>query len=366
MLYLGLISGTSVDGIDAVIADFDGDDAKLVAHDTIPYDDALRADLLAAIGDPAGCTVDRFGNLDARCGEAFAGAAVALVRKAGLDAADIAAIGSHGQTLYHQPDAQPPFSVQIGDPAIVASATGVVTVADFRRQDVALGGQGAPLVPPFHRWFFADADADTAVANIGGIANLTLLPVRGAVTGFDCGPGNTLMDAWIRRHRDLPFDEDGAWAAGGEVDDALLERLLADPYLEREPPKSTGFEHYNLAWLESKIAPGTSADDVQATLLAFTARSLSAALLDALPECRRLILCGGGAHNAGLVSRLRETLPNVAVESSAAHGIGPDWVEAAAFAWLARERLAGRPGNLPAVTGARRPTPLGGVYLPPL
>lgn len=366
MLYLGLISGTSVDGIDAVVASFGDDSADLVAHATIPYADALRNDLLAAIADPSACTLPQLGDLDARCGMAFADAALEIVRSAGVDAAEIAAIGSHGQTLYHQPDAVPPFSVQIGDPAIIACTTGIATVADFRRQDVALGGQGAPLVPPFHRWVFADGAADTAVANIGGIANLTLLPVRGTVTGFDCGPGNTLMDAWIRKHRGAPFDEDGAWAALGKTDDGLLQRLLADPYLEREPPKSTGFEYYNLAWLEPQIAADTDPGDVQATLLEFTARSLSAALLDALPECRRLILCGGGAHNPQLVSRLRETLPDVAVESSAEHGIGPDWVEAATFAWLARERLAGRPGNLPAVTGARRPTPLGGVYLPPL
>ncbi len=366
MLYLGLISGTSVDGIDAVVASFDDERAELIAHVTVPYTQALCSDLLAAIADPKSCAVDRLGDLDARCGQAFAEAAASVRREAGVDAADIAAVGSHGQTLYHQPDAQPPYSVQIGDPAAIACATGIVTVADFRRQDVALGGQGAPLVPPFHRWLFADDGADVAVANIGGIANLTLLPVQGPVTGFDCGPGNTLMDAWTRKHRGVAFDENGAWAALGNVDDRLLKRLLADPYLEREPPKSTGFEHYNLGWLEAAIPADMNPDDVQATLLEFTARSLSAALLDALPECRRLILCGGGAHNATLVARLRTGLRGIAVESSARHGIGPDWVEAAAFAWLARERLAGRPGNLPEVTGASRPTPLGGVYLPPL
>ncbi len=366
MLYLGLISGTSVDGIDAVVVRFSDERADLVAHTTVPYADALRSDLLAAIAAPRSCTVDRLGDLDARCGRAFAGAATEIVRAAGVGTGDIAAIGSHGQTLYHQPDAETPFSVQIGDPATIACTTGITTVADFRRQDVALGGQGAPLVPPFHRWVFADANADTAVANIGGIANLTLLPVSGAVTGFDCGPGNTLMDAWIRRHRGEPFDADGGWAALGKVDDALLRRLLADPYLKREPPKSTGFEHYNLTWLEAQIDASADPGDVQATLLEFTARSLSEALLDALPGCRRLILCGGGAHNSALVARLGDSLSGIAVESSAEHGIGPDWVEAATFAWLARERLAGRPGNLPTVTGARRPTPLGGVYLPPL
>ena len=364
-LYVGLISGTSVDGIDAALVEFGDRRVKLIHKHSHAYPDSLREAILAAIRSPADCTIDDFGSLDARIGIAFGEAALALLDGADRNPAGITAIGSHGQTLRHQPDAEPPFTLQAGDPAIIATATGITTVADFRRQDLALGGQGAPLVPPFHEWLFAEAGRSVVVANLGGIANLTLLPADGSpARGFDTGPANTLLDAWIRRCRNLDYDKDGRWAASGTVDDELLEAMLGDDYLRRAPPKSTGFEYFNLDWLARFAIDDLEPENVQATLLELTARSLTQAIEESLPDREAICLCGGGASNGRLVERIAALAPGVAVESTRSRGLAPDWVEAVAFAWLARERLAGRPGNLPAVTGARRPSPLGGIYEP--
>lgn len=361
-LYVGLISGTSVDGIDAALVEFGDKTVKLHATLATPYPDSLREAILRAIRSPESCTIDDAGSLDARIGLEFGKATLALLDKAGQTPAAIRAIGSHGQTLRHQPDQTPPFTVQAGDPSLIATCTGITTVADFRRQDLALGGQGAPLVPPFHEWLFAETGKSIVVANIGGIANLTLLPGDGrATSGFDTGPGNTLLDAWIRKTQQRDFDEDGRWAASGTVIDSLLDTLLADDYIQRSPPKSTGFEHFNLEWLERQGIDGLEPADVQATLLEYTARTLAAAIG---AEPLTVYLCGGGAHNGHLVERLRALLPGTMVSTTDDRGLPPDWVEASAFAWLARERLAGRPGNLPAVTGARRPSLLGGIYEP--
>jgi anhydro-N-acetylmuramic acid kinase len=253
--------------------------------------------------------------------------------------------------------------LQIGDPNVIAAATGITTVADFRRMDMALGGQGAPLVPAFHAWRFQHAHEQRAVVNIGGIANVTVLAPGEAVRGFDTGPGNTLLDLWVRAQRSQPFDDAGRWAASGQVNDRLLQACLADPFFAARPPKSTGREYFHRAWLDRQLASvGAVSDaDVQATLAELTAATIAAAIRSELEHCQDIIVCGGGAHNADLLRRLRR-LATARVTTTEAHGFSPDWVEAAAFAWLARARLREIPGNVPSVTGARRPAVLGSVY----
>ncbi len=362
-LYIGLMSGTSMDGIDAALVRFGDHDIDLVATVTHPYPDSLRDRLAAAIRAPDACDVDTIGSLDRAVGCTFRDAAIELLAAAGRGAASVRAIGSHGQTIRHQPRAREPFTLQIGDPAIIASGTAITTVADFRRADLAVGGEGAPLAPAFHEWLFRERGRARAVLNIGGIANLTLLPGDDApVTGFDTGPGNTLLDAWIRQHHGRAYDRDGAWADAGSVDPDLLARLLADPYFAAPPPKSTGLEHFNLEWLAAHGVDGIDPADTQATLAALTIRSIA----DAVPAATvtELLVCGGGAHNAVLMAGLAAALPGVEVASTAAHGLDPDWVEAVAFAWLAMRRIEGLPGNLPSVTGASRAVALGAVHAP--
>lgn len=371
-LYLGLISGTSADGIDVAAVDLRGAQVELVAGRTYPWDDRLRAQILRVSQQEPLISLDEFGELETAVADAFAEAALKLIEDFALDRSALRALGSHGQTLRHRPSGPRPFTLQIGDPSRIAERTGCTVVADFRRRDVAAGGQGAPLVPAFHRAVFTAEGEPRAVLNIGGIANLSLLggsapsPAEGAqapVLGFDCGPGNGLMDAWCLRHRGQAYDAGGAFAAEGEVDPCLLRRLLDDPYLAAPPPKSSGRDRYHLAWLESQMAGVPAAPaDVQATLLEFTAASIAQALERWQPQGRRLLVCGGGVHNAQLLSRLGALLPGRIVESTAAHGVDPDFVEAMTFAWLARETLAGRPGNLCEATGARGPRVLGGVW----
>lgn len=368
-LYLGLISGTSMDGVDAAVVEFPPDDAdnscRIVAADCYPYHAELQQALHRAVEAPETCDVDTVGRLDALVGGAFAAAAMRLMRQASLETADIAAIGSHGQTLRHRPEGATPFTLQLGDPNIIVARTGITAVADFRRRDMALGGEGAPLAPAFHRWLLYSAEESRAVLNLGGIANLTLLPVAGKAAGFDTGPGNTLLDAWTRRHRGEPWDADGEFAAEGEVSDLLLAACLDDPYFVAAPPKSTGPEHFNPHWLETRLEalPSQPAPaDVQATLAELTVESVHRAVSVSLPSARRVVVCGGGAHNRYLMRRLETLFDPVEVTTSEEFGLAPDWVEAAAFAWLARETLAGRPGNLPAVTGAGTRAILGGIY----
>lgn len=366
--YLGLISGTSMDGVDAAVVAFDdsgaGRSAEIVAATCHPYAPELRRALESAVAQPERCDIDMLCTLDVQVGGAFAAAALRLMMSAGIDAEEIRAIGSHGQTLRHRPDAATPFTLQVGDPNVIAARTGVTTIADFRRRDLALGGQAAPLAPAFHGWLFTGGHGETAVVNIGGIANITLL--AGDVRlGFDSGPGNTLMDGWIRRHRDRAYDEDGGFAGQGQIDALLLEACLHDPYFDLAPPKSTGREYFNLDWLDQRLEalPAQPAPaDVQATLLEVTARTITDALRRHAPDCRRILVCGGGSHNGGLMTRLAELSPKATVGTTGDAGLDADWVEAAAFAWLARETLAGRPGNRPAVTGAAAPAILGGVY----
>ncbi len=362
--FIGLMSGTSSDGVDAALVEFTPAPRLHTSH-FLPYPPAVRAHVLEfAGGRYQGDAIDELGRLDTELGELFATAALALMSRSGVTPSGVHAIGSHGQTVRHRPGGPHPFTMQIADPNIIAARSGIVTVADFRRRDVALGGQGAPLVPAFHRAVFADRLETRVVVNIGGIANITVLPATGgAVNGFDTGPGNLLMDLWSHEYLHKPHDENGKFAASGRVDAALLQALLADEYFHRPLPKSTGREYFNQAWLAERLANTklTSAD-VMATLSELTARSISEAVIHQAPGTTRILLCGGGVHNAYLCERLAIHLSHCTVVNTGDFGIPPDWVEAMAFAWLARETLAGHPGNLPAVTGARRPAVLGAVY----
>jgi len=364
-LYLGLISGTSMDGIDAALASFEPV-ARLHAALTFPYPHTLRARLLELAQGDGATTLDEVGALDARIGECFAQAALALLERAGAARANVHAIGSHGQTLRHRPHANPRFTMQLGDPNIIAERTGVITVADFRRADFAAGGHAAPLLPIFHAALFARAGTTRGVLNLGGIANLTVLRADGGVLGFDTGPANGLLDAWCALHTGAMFDHDGAFAARGQVDHGLLERLLDENYFRSRPPKSTGREQFHLDWLQARLgSQAPSPEDVQATLVELTARSVADAVQACADEAREILVCGGGVHNPLLMHALQSALAPRGVRSIAELGVDPDYIEATAFAWLARERLEGRPGNLPGVTGARGPRLLGGIYSAP-
>lgn len=364
--FLGLMSGTSADGIDAALVDFDGDHAaarpRLRFARTYPWDPALRARLLALGQRDARLSLDEVGELDVAIGRAFAAAALAALDDSGTAAAAVTAIGSHGQTLRHRPQGELPFSLQLGCGATIAERTGITTVAGFRARDVAAGGQGAPLVPALHAALLHDPGEARAVLNLGGIANFTLLPAAGPVRGFDTGPANGLMDAWCLRHRGQAWDAGGAFAASGRVDAALLARMLEEPFFAQPPPRSTGRDHFHLGWVEARLARGEDPADVQATLLALTVRTVADALHASQPGTARVIACGGGVHNPVLMAALAAELPTATVESSAAHGLDPDAIEAMAFAWLARETLAGRPGNIAGVTGAAGPRILGAIH----
>ncbi|WP_368563161.1 anhydro-N-acetylmuramic acid kinase [Pseudoxanthomonas sp. UTMC 1351] len=366
-LYLGLISGTSADGIDAALVRFSEHSSplrcELVMGRTYPWDPALREELIVLGQGAETVSLDALGSLDAQTALAFADAALNLVSAAGLSRSSVAAIGSHGQTIRHRPHANPPFTWQLGDGNVIAERTGINTVADFRRRDVAAGGHGAPLMPAFHAALLHTPDENRAVLNLGGIGNFTLLPKHGDVRGFDTGPANALMDAWCERHTGKPFDAAGAFAASGRVDDALLSRLLADSWFSLPPPKSTGREQFHLRWLEMQLDDSDRTPaDVQATLLELTAITVADALRATQPDTHRVLVCGGGVHNRALMARITARLPATKVESTAAHGLDPDYVEAMGFAWLARETLAGRPSNLPSVTGAKGLRVLGAVY----
>ena len=365
-LYLGLISGTSADGIDAALVSFERERPRLLAARAHPWPAALREQILAVAQGEAALDLDAFGRLDVALGHGFAEAALALLHDSGTPAAAVRAIGSHGQTMRHRPTGEHPFTLQLGDPATIAERCGIDVVADFRRADVAAGGQGAPLLPAVHAMLLAHPGHDRVVLNLGGIANITVLGADGSVLGFDTGPANGLMDAWCLRHRGEAFDRDGAFAAGGKTDDALLAALLADPYFALAPPKSTGREHFHLDWLAAQPRVATLVPaDVQATLLELTARSVAAAIARHAPDAEDVLACGGGVHNGALMRRLAERLAPRALSSTAAFGVDPDFLEATAFAWLARQRLLGLPGNLPAVTGARGLRQLGAIHPAP-
>jgi anhydro-N-acetylmuramic acid kinase len=374
--FVGLMSGTSADAIDVVLVNFSVQPLQLIAHHSklLPQDIRNSIFSLAQRSDDE---IHSMGLLDVALGELFAQTALELITQSGISAKEIVAIGSHGQTIRHSPPnhstpkksaSTTGFTLQIGDPNIIAERTKITTVADFRRRDMAAGGQGAPLVPAFHRAVFYSADCDRAIVNIGGMANITWLPKQGDALGFDIGPGNVLMDVWIQRHQQKSFDNNGAWASQGKVDETLLYKLLATPFFSAPPPKSTGREAFNLDWLNAQIQQlniSITAVDVQATLLELTALTISDSIKQLSENSVEIFVCGGGAYNQLLMQRLWRHLStdrSIKLDTTAALGVDAQWVEAMAFAWLARQTLNHQTGNLCAVTGAEREVILGGVY----
>jgi len=374
--YIGLMSGTSLDGADGVLVAFDGHDKlRVLAAATEPFSDAFHAELLA-LNAPTPNELHRAALAGNQLAAVYAKVVAALLEQVeaqGISPFDINAVGAHGQTVRHQPQrtssdpAGAGYTLQLNNPALLAELTGIAVAADFRSRDVAAGGQGAPLVPAFHQGVFGREDAAVCVLNLGGISNLSVLPKAGAsspVLGFDCGPGNALMDAWCRRHTGQPYDAGGAWAASGKLLPALLASLLDEPYFSQPIPKSTGRDLFSQAWLAGKLQPfaGERPQDIQNTLTEFTARACILGVDGYGEGSDSLIVCGGGAFNTHLLARLQAGLPAVRVSTSDQHGLPPLQVEAAAFAWLARQLVLGRPGNLPSVTGARGLRVLGAVY----
>ena len=368
-LYVGLMSGTSVDGVDAVLAEFgspEGPPWRVRGHVHAPFGEPLRSELLA-LNSPGGDELHRAALAGNALARAYAAAVAELLLHASTVAREVRAIGAHGQTVRHQPGAADGtgYTIQLLNGALLAENTGIDVVCDLRSRDVAAGGQGAPLAPGFHVAIFGQAGHARAVLNLGGIANLTLLHADGRVTGFDCGPANALLDGWCQRYRRQAFDDDGRWAASGRVLPALLDALLAEPFFALPPPKSTGRDLFHLGWLDDALArhaAGAAAEDVQATLAALTVHSVARDLHRHAADAQALYVCGGGARNGHLMRSLARALPGVAVETTAALGLPVDQVEATAFAWLAHRFLEGQPGNLPSVTGALGPRRLGALY----
>jgi anhydro-N-acetylmuramic acid kinase len=358
-LYIGLMSGTSLDGVDAALAEFPPASApKLLGSHYLPYPAELRARLLA-LHTPQPNELHLSHVLAQELAGLYAQTVHELLQKTGVPCQQVEVIGCHGQTIRHRPEAG--YTVQLVNGARLAELTDITSIIDFRSRDIAAGGQGAPLVPAFHAAMLSDTNEHRVIVNIGGIANLTRLAPNEKVTGFDCGPGNLLLDAWAARHLGKPIDEGGAWAASGQVLPDLLTRLLAHEFFAAPPPKSAGREQFNLDWLQSQLTDSEASQDVQATLLELTARGIVDA---AQTHCRgfhALYVCGGGVHNTALMQRLAD-LAGKPVHSTASLGIDPDWMEALAFAWLAKQCLEGKPGNLPAVTGASGPRILGAIY----
>ena len=358
-LVVGLMSGTSLDGVDAVLVDFSAGQPHTLATFWLPYPAAVRQQALqlqAAQHDEIHSAA-LFANELARC---YAEAVRQVLTGAGVDAAQVAAIGCHGQTIRHQPAAG--YSVQLNNPALLAELSGIAVVADFRSRDIAAGGQGAPLVPAFHAAVFGDPQRHRIILNVGGMANLTDLNPGQTVRGFDCGPGNLLLDAWIERHKGQRYDDAGRWANEGQVLAGLLHSLLDEAFFATSPPKSCGRDEFNMAWLDSHLAGRERPEDVQATLLELTASSATTAIGRWCGKPDELFVCGGGARNPALMARLQHHLPDCPVAGTGALGQPADWVEAVAFAWLAWRTLHGQPGNLAEVTGARGPRILGAIY----
>ncbi|RYY73226.1 MAG: anhydro-N-acetylmuramic acid kinase [Gammaproteobacteria bacterium] len=362
--YLGLMSGTSADAIDLAIVDFHQNKSELIGSHSLPLTPEIRHQI-HSLTIPGHNEIDRLGQLDCQLAELFALAISQLLGKLGLNPQQIMAIGSHGQTIRHRPpgNRDASFTLQIGDPNIIAERTGITTVADFRRRDMAAGGQGAPLVPAFHHAVFQSTSVDRVVINIGGMANVTWLPKSGKTLGFDTGPGNVLMDVWILKHLGKAYDTNGDWAASGTPDSELLLQLLSHEFFSQLPPKSTGREAFNLEWLSSMLKHKTlHAADVQATLLQLTAHSIVKDIKKLATEECEIYVCGGGAYNLNLMTELALQLPQSKVATTEELGVAPEWIEAMAFAWLARQTMMRKAGNLSAVTGANREIILGGIY----
>jgi anhydro-N-acetylmuramic acid kinase len=380
--YLGVLSGTSMDAVDVALVSFQSSDSKSAAsnpNNTIypriiktlsyPIPEAFRNHCLMLCQSGKG-SIDDYGKLDAEAGEIFAQAVNQILRKNNIPAKKIRAIGSHGQTLRHRPEANPPFSLQIGDPNIIAERTGIPTIADFRRRDIAAGGQGAPLAPAFHAAVFGSPIENRVIVNIGGISNITILHQDKHIPliGFDTGPGNCLMDLWVKKHWKTAFDKDGLIAAAGTIQTDLLQNLMQDPFFSKALPKSTGRDYFNEVWLLEHLQrwseltnTNISNQDVQATLLSLTAQTLANAILQYAPEKAAVYICGGGVHNTFLIQTLNQLLARP-IDSTETLGSPPDWIEAILFAWLAKQTLEGKSGNCPTVTGARHAIPLGGIF----
>ena len=372
--FIGLMSGTSLDGADGVLVDFSSGALRVLAAATEPFDNSFRAELLA-LNTPTHNELHRAARAGNQLAGAYARVVYQLLEQAatqGISAAQIEAIGAHGQTVRHLPQQTSKeasgagYTIQLNNPSLLAELTGIAVVADFRSRDVAAGGQGAPLVPAFHQSVFGRTDRVVTVLNLGGIANLSVLPAdgKGEILGFDCGPGNALMDAWCQQHTGKPFDAGGAWAASGKLLPALLASLLEEPYFAAPPPKSTGRDLFSMAWLAAKLAPFSAErpQDIQNTLTELTASAFISCVSSYGKDSIELVVCGGGAFNTHLMGRLKTGLPSMQVLSSDAHGLPPLQVEAAAFAWLARQAVSRQPGNLASVTGAAGPRVLGAIY----
>lgn len=364
-LYIGLMSGTSMDGIDAALVSFEENAINLIDTISIEIPAEIKS-TLTFLSNGKNIDLILLGETDVKMGHLFADAVLKLLQKTKVDAKNIMAIGSHGQTIYHHPHSAHPFTIQIGDPNVIAARTDITTIADFRRRDIALGGQGAPLVPAFHDYLFQNRIQDQFVLNIGGIANITYLPADRSkkIIGFDTGPGNTLLDLWHEKHCGSPCDLNGEWARGGKLHSDLLSLLLDDDYFRKPFPKSTGREYFNLRWLEKKLnqfEKNISAQDIQNTLTELTAKTIANAIL-AISPSTHIAVCGGGAFNLFLMTRLQANLPTAEVASSEKMGVNPQWIEAMAFAWLAKQTIENKSGNAPSVTGAAKEAVLGGVY----
>lgn len=372
-LYIGLMSGTSLDGVDAVLVDFSNQTPRLVSSYCHPIPEALRNTVIKTIQPNWIGSLEDIGIINQQLGQLFADSTNALIKKENIDKTSIRAIGSHGQTMWHQPFGDSPFSMQLGDASIITEKTGVTTIADFRSRDVAAGGQGAPLVPAFHKELLSHSVKNRIILNIGGIANITILPNVNselAASGYDIGPGNGLIDAWIATHSEHSYDKNGDWGRSGKIIPEILKQLLTDEYFSKLPPKSTGKEAFNLTWLKATLGDRLTSEkpeDIQATLTELTAKSIADCINTHNVDGNNnhfdeLYICGGGIHNQYLKERIQHHLPETLIASTADLGMDPDWMEAIAFAWLAKQTLEGNTSNLPEVTGADGTRILGAIY----
>ncbi len=356
---MGLMSGTSLDGIDAVLVDLGRTKPRLIAAHYLPFDDVLKSDLLA-LHMPTPNELHQTQLAGNQLARLYAVAIAALLTQAKSSNRAVKAIGCHGQTIRHCPEHG--YSLQIGNAALLAELTGITVVSDFRSRDIAAGGQGAPLVPAFHDKVLRHPDIHRVIVNIGGISNLTNLPPQIATSGFDCGPGNLLMDAWCAQHTGKPYDDNGAWAASGKVLPGLLKQLLGEPYFALPPPRSTGRDLFNTTWLQGRLTGGEASEDVQATLLELTCRTIAQSIRQYCGGANEIYLCGGGAHNQALRDRLAALLTDLSIQTTSTLGVDSDYLEAIAFAWLAQQTLHGKSANLPPVTGAKHPCVLGAIH----
>ena len=362
-LFIGLISGTSIDGVDCALIAFENNELELVATHFEETTTSLKESILK-LTTGIDISLNLFGKTHVAVGKAFANAVLNLLKKTDINSEDITAIGSHGQTVWHSPSGESPFTIQIGDPNTIAQHTGITTVADFRQRDIVLGGQGAPLAPLLHKELFFHSQVDRAIINIGGMANLTALPKDGKCFAYDTGPGNVLMDHWVNKHKEKRYDLDGNWGASGKRNTNLLNCLLEEPYFKLKPPKSTGRELFNERWLNNKLqeyGKTIEPNDLQATLSFFTAKSIANALKDFCSNSE-VYICGGGTHNKLLMQNIKDLVPDSLISTTQKLGVDPDWVEAITFAWLAKQTLEGKTVSTCEFTGALKPAILGGIY----